>query len=76
MSSAGAASEEFRTWTDDTGSFTLEAKYVGDEGETIRLLRRTDGKIITVPLSRLSEADRKFVERARKARSLDNPFDG
>jgi hypothetical protein len=64
----------YRTWTDDSGTFTVEAKYAGNEGENVRLLRK-DGKEIKVPLARLSEADRKFVEESRRAPKPSNPFE-
>jgi len=72
---AGAAGGAYRTWTDNTGTFAIEAKYVGEEGENVRLVRKTDGKEVKVPLARLSEADRKFVEQARQAPKVSNPFD-
>jgi hypothetical protein len=77
IASAGTATTgmtpgAYRSWTDSTGTFTIEAKYVGTEGEKVRLLRKTDGKEVLVPLARLSEADRKFLEQARQA---DNPFE-
>jgi hypothetical protein len=52
----------FRTWQDDSGKFKIEAELAGVEGDSVRLKRR-DGTTITVALSRLSEADRQFVER-------------
>ena len=70
-----AAAGPYRTWTDNTGTFTIEAKYVGDEGQSVRLVRKTDGKEVKVPLARLSEADRQFVEQARRAPKPSNPFE-
>ena len=55
-------SGKVRTWTDASGAFTLEAEFVGlDEGKA--QLKRSDGKVVSVPLDRLSEEDRKFVEK-------------
>ena len=71
----GAPGGTYRTWTDNSGTFTVEAKYVGEEDDRVRLVRKTDGKEIKVPLARLSEADRKFVEQARKAPKATNPFE-
>ena len=71
----GAAGGAYRTWSDDSGTFTIEAQYAGVEGDNVRLVRKTDGKEIKVPLARLSEADRKFVEQARQAPKVSNPFD-
>jgi hypothetical protein len=62
-----------RTWTDASGRFTIEGKYLGKVGESVRLLR-ADGKELTVPLAKLSEADQKFVA-ARETPEPENPFD-
>ena len=44
-----------REWSDSTGQYKVEAEFVG------LALRTHDGKIISVPLERLSQADRDFV---------------
>ncbi|MFW5692671.1 MAG: SHD1 domain-containing protein [Thermoguttaceae bacterium] len=49
-----------RTWTDDSGVFTVEADLVEIVGERVRL-RRTDGNVITVPIAKLSDADRQYL---------------
>lgn len=49
-----------RTWTDSSGEFTVEAEFVDFVEGKVRL-KRTDGRIITVPIEKLSEADQKFV---------------
>jgi len=45
------------TWTDATGSFSLDAKFVGVSGRDI-VLQKADGKTIHVPIARLSDASR------------------
>ena len=67
------AGQGFRTWADDSGTFTIQAKYAGIDGQNIRLVRE-DGKEIKVPLARLSEADRQHVEKLRLAQPT-NPFE-
>jgi hypothetical protein len=67
---ATVTAAEFRTWTDSSGTFKIEAKLVEHLGESIRLVRK-DGKEITVPLARLSEADRQYATRLAKP---TNPF--
>jgi hypothetical protein len=54
------SAEVFRVWTDRTGQFQIEAKYLGVEGGKVRLQRR-DGRIVSVPLDSLSEADQRFI---------------
>ncbi|MGA2069613.1 MAG: SHD1 domain-containing protein [Thermoguttaceae bacterium] len=52
----GPAADAFRTWTDNKGR-AVEAKLVDQQ----IVLKRRDGTEITVPLSKLSEEDRKWV---------------
>lgn len=52
-----------RQWTDNTGAFTVEAELVEVSGNIMRL-RKPDGQIVTVPLDRLSAADREYVRSA------------
>ena len=55
-----------RTWTDDAGKFSVTAELVEVRGDKV-VLRRQDGKQITVPLAKLSDEDRKFVEKKESA---------
>ncbi|MCA9102417.1 MAG: hypothetical protein KDA63_14750 [Planctomycetales bacterium] len=57
----GADDAELRAWTDASGSFTLEAAFVGVADGVVKL-RRSDGKELTVKLSRLSSADRQYID--------------
>jgi hypothetical protein len=50
-----------RLWLDNTGNFQIRARLVGIEDGAIRLLKDS-GKTSTVPLRRLSAADRQYVE--------------
>ncbi len=50
-----------RTWRDTSGKFSVEAELVEvTEGKV--LLKKANGKTITVPLERLSAADRRFLQ--------------
>ena len=51
-----------RTWTDDSGKYSCKADLVGVGKDTVRL-KRDDGKIITVPIARLSRADRAYAAK-------------
>lgn len=62
-----------KTWTDDSGTFTVQAKYAGIDGENVRLVRE-NGKEIKVPLARLAKADQQYVEKILSAKPT-NPFD-
>ena len=49
-----------RVWTDRTGRHQVQAKYLGLESGKVRL-QKTDGTVISVPISTLSEADQRFI---------------
>ncbi len=57
---APAGRTNFRTWTDDTGQHTTEAALVDFSDGQVRL-RTADGSVLTVPVDRLSQADREFL---------------
>jgi S1-C subfamily serine protease len=61
-SDAGDRSE-LRTWTDRSGKYQIQAKFLGiDNGKA--KLQKTDGKLVLVPVESLSEADRRFIGAA------------
>jgi len=51
-----------RTWTDNTGEFTIEATLLGFKDGQVSL-KRSDGRVVTLPLERLSQADQEFVKK-------------
>lgn len=68
-----AEATEVRLWKDATGKYEVraelvDANYDDSAQEVVVTLRKEDGKTLLVPLSRLSEDDRRFVELARKDR--------
>jgi V8-like Glu-specific endopeptidase len=52
--------ETVRTWTSLDGNYQVEAKYVGYKSGKVGL-SKADGKVVSVPFERLSEADRRYV---------------
>jgi hypothetical protein len=56
------ADEGFRTWSDKSGMHQTRAKYVGKEDGYVKL-EKADGKIVHVPLDKLSDADQNFVKK-------------
>lgn len=53
---------EQRTWTDNTGKFSVEAELVEvKDGQAV--LKRSDGKTVSVPVNRLSKADQEYVQK-------------
>ena len=58
----GASVESLRTWSDSTGKFKLQATLVNNTAGTVRL-EKEDGKIISLPVSKLSKADQRYLSR-------------
>jgi hypothetical protein len=57
----------FRTWSDSSGRFKTEAILVAiEDGHAI--LKKQNGSTVKVPLNRLSDADKDFVEQQRTSR--------
>jgi len=67
LAAGSAGAGEMRTWTDDSGTFKVEAELVDVQAGRVTL-RKADGKTIEVRLDRLSATDRAAVEKSR------NPF--
>ena len=67
---------EYRTWTDSTGRYRIEAALVGYAEGNLRLLKR-NGKTISVPLKALSLDDRQYLrkELARRKAQAAGPRD-
>ncbi len=60
-----------RTWADATGRFKIEAEFVSLDAGKVSL-KRNDGKIIVVPLEKLSSEDQRVAQDAHA--NADNPF--
>jgi hypothetical protein len=58
---ADTAKRGYRTWKDATGRFAVKARARGVKDGKLSL-ETEDGSVIQVPLTKLSEADRKIVE--------------
>ncbi len=59
-----------RTWSDASGRFQIEAAFVSVVDGKVNL-RRADGRVIAVPLEKLSAADQAYVQQQQQA---ENPF--
>ncbi len=51
---------EQRTWTDNTGKFSVDAELVEATPDSV-VLKKATGELITVPVARLSENDRQYL---------------
>jgi hypothetical protein len=58
--SASSETSNMRTWSDSTGTFTLEAEFVGIVDGKVKL-KKSDGKMAFIPLDRLSKEDQTYV---------------
>ena len=67
----GVAGGGLRTWTDPTGKYKVEAELAGFKDGKVKL-RKTDGVLLSVPITRLCEADQQFV-RARLDEAASKP---
>jgi hypothetical protein len=56
---------EFRVWKTSDGAFSVEAQFVGKIGDTVRLKRKDNDKVISVPLEKLGDADQTYVKGLR-----------
>lgn len=64
-----------RTWSDSSGSFKVEATYLGVSDDKV-VLRKTDGQEVSVLLTRLSIQDQRFVAKVQEeSKQLGNPFE-
>jgi hypothetical protein len=70
---SGALHAETRVWTDNTGKFKVSAELVESKNGSVRL-RQADGKIVTIPLARLSQADQEFLSGSKSPSSLTPPL--
>lgn len=56
-----------RTWTDSSGTHKIEGEFVNLTDGNVDI-RRDDGNVVRVPLGKLSEQDRKYVQMAASDR--------
>ena len=65
-----------RTWTDRSGSFSVEAELV-EYADGIAVLKKEDGTVIRVPLNKLSFDDQKWLrEELKRRRAADTETTG
>jgi hypothetical protein len=62
-----------RTWTDSTGKHKIEGDFVNLAGGKVDI-RRDDGKLVRIPLDKLSEDDQTFVHKTTKPAAEETPF--
>jgi hypothetical protein len=66
VGSSGSAfnpSKPARLWTDQTGKYTVEATLEDYKNGELSL-RKADGKVVNIPLERMSREDQDFVKHS------------
>src|SRR5437899_271790 len=66
-----ASAADVRTWSDASGKFSLQAKFVSSKDGKVTL-EKPDGSHFEIELAKLSPADQKYV--AEQVKGEDNPF--
>lgn len=61
-----------RLWTDATGRHRVEADLVESDDQKV-VLKRAGGKLVTIPVEKLSDADREFVKTAKPSLPVEPP---
>ena len=62
--SVDAAADAVREWTDSTGKLKVMASLVKVEGDKVTLRRADNGKEVTLPIEKLSDADQEYLKEA------------
>jgi hypothetical protein len=63
--SGGLDGSGYRIWTSADGEHQIDAKYAGvtEDGQKVRLRKKSDGEEIEVPIKRLVKADQNYIAR-------------
>lgn len=62
---SGGLPDDFRTWTDSTGKFNVEASFIELNGKEVKLLKKDD-LVISLPLEKLSQADQLYLQQLQE----------
>lgn len=52
----------YRKWTDASGSFAIVARFVESAEKSVLIQRKDNGRVVSVPKSKLSDADKEIAE--------------
>ena len=74
-----AHNAKMRTWNDATGSYSVKATLLSAENGKVKL-KKEDGRVLTLPVAKLSEEDNAYLKELEKAAAAEadenNPFAG
>jgi hypothetical protein len=62
------------TWSDASGRFRIQAEFVSSADGKVTL-RRADGRLVEVPLVKLSPSDQTRVRQLLQDPANENPFE-
>ena len=65
---------EVRKWTDQSGSYSVQAEFV-ELADGNAVLKREDGRVIRVPLDKLSPQDQEYVQKKGAASSKEQALE-
>lgn len=66
---------KFRTWSDASGKFQIEAQLTFASADEVQLTQ-ANGKIVKIPVEKLSPSDQEFVRRFLNAEQTPNKVNG
>ena len=69
LTAPAASAQDLQTWTDASGKYKTQAEFVRVDGESV-VLRKADGKEVTVPLKQLNAASRQQAKSAAEAQGV------
>lgn len=69
------AADDYRTWTDTTGKFKVEAAFIKLVDDKVELKRKDNGKTLSLAVEKLSKADADFARKLASEASKTKPTD-
>jgi len=70
---SSAVESPARTWTDSTGRHTIEGEFAKLADGNVEI-RQDNGKLVRIPLEKLSEADQEYVRQTTSETPKKSPF--
>lgn len=67
------AGDDMRTWSDSSGQYTIEAKFIGMERNKV-ILEKADGSRIQIDITKLKPEDRAEAIKLNAKKMSENPF--
>ncbi len=65
---------ELRTWTDESGNFSIRARFFSIIGERVKIVADDDGREVEVLISKLSESDKEYLRAIYREKGIQPRF--